>query len=355
MNQDHIVRHRAVLAAHKAHLDEAAARGKVSIPGEEYAIIGQDLNRFQAECPGLAPQFDPQQLVVQRIGNVTMVGVASLRAQIGRTLAILDASVKAPSPWPMTQRGFLSHAAADRKLAKHFRMALEAGAPGVEYFLASHRGQIPTGDSWCSAIFDNLREADRVAILLTPRSVRSLWVAFEAGAAWRPKPYPLVLFCVGISVDEVPTPFSELQLQFLDGDDALDRLLDGFEQLGSKAPQNALGFLEKMREAAEPLEPHEAIGPGLVGSNVGARFVAWAGPLDDCEDRPGVRLTEKDLGEIIEALREKNLHPSFRNLDRLGAREASQVFVVSAKGWKRPILYEDGQQVLVVRARDDAR
>ena len=55
--------------------------------------------------------------------------------------------------------------------------------------------------------------------------------------------------------------------------------------------------------------------------------------------------------DLLAAIRAKGLEPAFGRLDRLGSGDPRQVYSVSPKGWKRPILYDDGQQVLVVKGR----
>ena len=88
---------------------------------------------------------------------------------------------------------------------------------------------------------------------------------------------------------------------------------------------------------------------GFTGLRVGNRFLAWDGPLDDLQDQPGVRLPKPELDALLAAIRGKGLAPAFGRLDRLGSGDSRQVYSVSPKGWKRPILYDDGQQVLVVK------
>ena len=59
--------------------------------------------------------------------------------------------------------------------------------------------------------------------------------------------------------------------------------------------------------------------------------------------------TIQNLQRDVAAIRAERLEPAFGNLDRLGSGDSRQVYSVSPKGWKRPILYDDGRQVLVVK------
>ncbi len=345
------VRHRAILAAHREQLDEDVQRGKPRISVEQFNVIRVDIQNFERECPDAAPRFDFRQVRLVPIGNQTKVELAPLRSHLARVIAALDVSMGSAPARPGTNVGFLSHAATDYDLANHLRLGLQQGAPGVEYFLASHRGHIPAGDSWCGPIFAHLRRADRFVILLTPASVGSRWVAFEAGAGWTGQPdHPLVVLCVGIEPKEVPTPFAELQLLLLDGVRGRDALLAAFERLGSRPPDDVEGFLAKARVLADACGIEGLREQGWTGERVADRFFAWAGPLDDLSDQPGVRLVKSELEALLEMLRCKGLAPAFVARDRLGSADGRQVFSVSPKGWKRAILGEEDRMVLVARS-----
>lgn len=63
-----------------------------------------------------------------------------------------------------------------RELAKKFESA------GLSCFLAEK--DIGAGEQWESRIRDAIHAADRMVLLITPRSKNNLWVMIEAGAAW---------------------------------------------------------------------------------------------------------------------------------------------------------------------------
>ena len=199
-------------------------------------------------------------------------------------------SAARPAPAPVeTKRGFLSHVSTDYLLADHFRRALEDGAPGVTYFMASQRGHIPSGDPWCETIFNELKGADRFLILLTPSSVERLWVAFETGAAWMSGRPRVLLAAGGLETADISTPLSALQVLFLDGPRGRDALLQCFDQLGSRPPADPEAFLGKVPDLARA-------GTEAAGRESGwqfaplsdGRFLAWEGPLDHLEDRDRV-------------------------------------------------------------------
>lgn len=79
---------------------------------------------------------------------------------------------------------YIIHAAADRDLAILLRANIKDCIPGIQLFLASKAGEIPTGDDWLAHIHDNLKAATAFLFLLTPRSIERHWIWYEAGAAW---------------------------------------------------------------------------------------------------------------------------------------------------------------------------
>src|SRR5947208_7774159 len=79
---------------------------------------------------------------------------------------------------------YLVHAAADRDLAILLRARIRDVVPGLQVFLASKAGEIPTGEDWLAHIHQNLKAATSFLLLLTPRSIERHWVWYEAGVAW---------------------------------------------------------------------------------------------------------------------------------------------------------------------------
>ncbi|PYR72239.1 MAG: hypothetical protein DMF86_24210 [Acidobacteria bacterium] len=79
---------------------------------------------------------------------------------------------------------YIVHAAADRDLAILLRARIRDVVPGLQVFLASKAGEIPTGEDWLAHIHQNLKAATSFLLLLTPRSIERHWVWYEAGVAW---------------------------------------------------------------------------------------------------------------------------------------------------------------------------
>lgn len=114
------------------------------------------------------------------------------------------------------RRLFLSHAAADERLASLVRDEIVRLQPGITVFLASRPGDIRADEDWLAVIQRQLREADAYVVLLTPQSITRPWVWFETGAAWMSaKPWVLAR-AAGLMPHDVPLPLSVRQTYSLD-------------------------------------------------------------------------------------------------------------------------------------------
>lgn len=60
---------------------------------------------------------------------------------------------------PVESMLYIVHAAADRDLAILLRARIKDLVPGLQLFLASKAGEIPTGEDWLAHIQQNLRAA----------------------------------------------------------------------------------------------------------------------------------------------------------------------------------------------------
>src|SRR5207249_4841046 len=126
------------------------------IAGQHFKMIQNDVLAARRDFPEAVREL---RIGYQSMGALDLYDAAAVRAHVASAVGKLEALATTGPTRRVTLRGFLSHAASDEPLARHLRLALEAGAPGVTYFQASHRGHIPPGDSWCGPILDALRGA----------------------------------------------------------------------------------------------------------------------------------------------------------------------------------------------------
>jgi len=329
--------HRDVLRAHKQGLDEHAQRNHRQILQEQFGIIAGDIATCVQECPDLLlSPFEPATFRSAPIQGHYLFNVEALRSYLAGSLARIEAQLS-ESPIDAraaTNRGFLSHVATDHALAVYLKELLEAGAPGANYFLASQRGHIPSGDPWCEVILREVKRADRFLVLLTPASVDRLWVSFETGAAWMSGHPRVLLAAGGLRLDDIPTPLSELQVLSLDGSQGANALVQALEQLGSQPPADIEAALERTQLLARAALQSAALERGwkYVALPDGATFLAWDGPLDHLEDRPAV----KDRLEFGTALDEAGCKVLWRD-PHLVAQPLRQVYLTDLMTWKREV------------------
>jgi hypothetical protein len=342
--------HVAALRRHEMMLDADLGRGKEHIGQLEFEAISRDLRDADRDVPGVLRSFTSADFVLlTTIGVFTRYNVAALLRHVASAVARLEALLTDPRPdVTATRRGFLSHVATDHDLAEHFRVALEAGTPGVTYFMASKSGAIPSGDPWCKTILDELKRADRFLVLLTPASVERLWVGFESGGASMTGRPLVPLAAGGLLLKDIPTPFSELQVLSLDGPQGRAELLEAFNRLGCAPPADPDAFLATAQELARRGLPAWAQSRGTESVALDhGRFLAWGEGLDHLQDEESV----SERSEFTAALHKAGIKHFSPEKRRVSA--AHQVFLTDLRRWKREI--GDGFQVLAVHRDDDSR
>ncbi len=115
---------------------------------------------------------------------------------------------------------FISHAVANKDIAKFLAETLEAAREDVTTFLASRPGDIRADEDWLRGIERALQEADTYMVLLTPESVLRPWVNFESGAAWFFHRQMVFVRIEALSTDDILLPISSRQIYALDDRDS---------------------------------------------------------------------------------------------------------------------------------------
>ncbi len=247
----------------------------------------------------------------------------------------------------MVKRIFLSHADTDSELAQLLHDELRRARPDVEVFVSSLPGAIPTGTEWLGEIKRQLKAADAYFALLTPASVQRLWVWFESGAAFMSDRQLVGVCAPGMRLSAVPSPLNAHQLLSLDSPAECEQVFKEFGATVSDPDALCRAIHAAAQAGADMLSKAE----GWIGMQVGNRYFAWDGPLDALEDRdplvcpPGVTETLKATGMV----------PTFGNADRLQTHFSDgrlQVFLTDRQAWKRPVV-NDGKQVLLVHGSHD--
>ncbi|HTL55993.1 MAG TPA: toll/interleukin-1 receptor domain-containing protein [Candidatus Limnocylindrales bacterium] len=120
---------------------------------------------------------------------------------------------------------FLSHSSKDKAALMALKDLLDARAAGsLEFFLSSDGQSIRLGRNWVTKISDALTQCKLMFVFLSPASIDSKWVHFEAGCAYA-KDIDVVPVCLpGMDFNQVAQPLSLLQGFNLHTHDALSNL-----------------------------------------------------------------------------------------------------------------------------------
>jgi len=179
---------------------------------------------------------------------------------------------------PVERRVFLSHATDDAGIAEVLANAIRerlAGS-GVEVFVSSQSGNIPTGKKWLDVVETKLITGTTYLVLITPRSVLRPWLWFETGSFWFKERQIIVLCADGYSKGNVPYPLGSIQVLSLDLRDDIVTLFE--KDLGTTAPDvNALLAAFKARSMG-----------GLAHVSFAGSEWIWTGALGALEDRDAV-------------------------------------------------------------------
>lgn len=82
---------------------------------------------------------------------------------------------------------------------------------GIDTFRSSDETAIYAGEDWMNRIFEELKTAKVLISMLSPVSVQRPWINFEAGAAWMGDARVIPVCFGGLTIGELPKPYSSLQ------------------------------------------------------------------------------------------------------------------------------------------------
>jgi hypothetical protein len=126
---------------------------------------------------------------------------------------------------------FLSHSSRDKKQLVPFKKALEEKTNGtIQFFLSSDGQSIPLGHNWVASVEHSLDEAKLAFVFLTPNSVGSPWVAFEAGFMHSKKIRVIPVALPGIELGQVAPPVGLLQGFNMHSHDAMNNVFEILNQ-----------------------------------------------------------------------------------------------------------------------------
>lgn len=101
---------------------------------------------------------------------------------------------------------FFSHSAKDRNVILPIKEKLIKITSGViQIFMSSDGQSIPFGNNWIHKIEDGLNNAKIMFVFVTPTSIESGWIYFEAGFAYS-KGIDVIPVGVGIDIGSIRPP-----------------------------------------------------------------------------------------------------------------------------------------------------
>jgi len=231
---------------------------------------------------------------------------------------------------------FISHAVANKNIARSLAEALEATKEKVTTFLASRPGDIRADEDWLDGIKRALQEADAYIIILTPESVLRPWINFEAGAALFFKRRLVFVRIQTLSTDDIPLPMNSRQVYAID---VKEQLIAVFDSIGLSLADPDHAVSKIIANSATDAVTGERE-PAWDGIQIGGVFYAWAGPLFGLRDLDPV----SPPASLLEEIEKRGLKPRWASKNHLShhiERGLAQVFATDRKTWRRPVSDQD--------------
>lgn len=132
---------------------------------------------------------------------------------------------------------FFSHSSKDRNMILPIKNKVcHATGNCVEIFMSSDGESIPFGRNWIHKIEDGLKSASIMFVFVTPNSVNTAWIYFEAGYAYS-KGIKVIPVGIGVSIGQLKPPLS---------------LLQGFDILSKDSLNNFISILNQEFQLSFP-------------------------------------------------------------------------------------------------------
>lgn len=125
---------------------------------------------------------------------------------------------------------FFSHSSKDKDLILPIKNKLTDITSGtMDIFMSSDGQSIPFGRNWVSKIEEGLENAKIMFVFVTPNSIKSEWIYFEAGYAYS-KEIEVIPVGIGVHIGELKAPLN---------------LLQGFDILSCDSMNNFISIINK--------------------------------------------------------------------------------------------------------------
>lgn len=162
---------------------------------------------------------------------------------------------------------FFSHSSIDRDYVLELQKAINERTSGtVNIFQSSDGESIPFGNNWVHKIEENLNKAKVMFVFVSPKSLTSSWIYFEAGFAYSKGVRVIPIGIKGVDVGKLSPPLNLLQGFNINSEAGVNNILkilnDEFtcafpmsfnnnefkkiSMLDESSPQNIAGIIEKI-------------------------------------------------------------------------------------------------------------
>ena len=122
---------------------------------------------------------------------------------------------------------FFSHSSRDREVVQRLqRFVAERTGRAVELFVSSDGQSIPGGHNWSARVHEALAGAQLMFVFVSPQSLDSRWIYFEAGYGYRGDIAVVPLGILGVALDRIPAPLNILQGFEIRSPDGLANVID---------------------------------------------------------------------------------------------------------------------------------
>ncbi|MGB3086228.1 MAG: toll/interleukin-1 receptor domain-containing protein, partial [Phycisphaerae bacterium] len=121
---------------------------------------------------------------------------------------------------------FFSHSSKDKEaLARLKDLFVQKTGDTIEVFLSSDGQSIPLGRNWVHSVELGLDRAKLMVVFVTPSSLKSHWMYFESGYAYRQGLRVVPVGFKGIDIARVPPPIGHLQGFNITSEAGLDNII----------------------------------------------------------------------------------------------------------------------------------
>lgn len=120
---------------------------------------------------------------------------------------------------------FFSHSSVDKDILLPIKEKVSSiTANTLDIFMSSDGQSIPFGNNWVHSIEEGLNKAKIMFLFVTPNSINSAWIYFEAGFAYS-KGIEVIPIGIGVNIEQLKPPLSLLQGFDIISPDSLNNII----------------------------------------------------------------------------------------------------------------------------------